>query len=199
MAKRVLFGILDQYADWEAAYLSSALRMLAPDSYHIKTVSLTMDCVESIGGFYVRPDYDLSTMPSDYEALLLIGGMSWRTQAAERWKPRVQECAENGRLLGGICDAAGFLATAGLLNEVQHTGNGLENLQQWAGAAYTGEANYLLEPAVYHQKIVTANGTAALEFAREVLLALEAAPEEKIWEWYHFHKLGMYQAPVPQF
>lgn len=45
---------------------------------------------------------------------------------------------------------------------------------------------------------MTANGTAALEFAREVLLALEAAPEEKIIEWFNFHKLGFYDAPMPK-
>ena len=43
-----------------------------------------------------------------------------------------------------------------------------------------------------------AYGTAALEFAREVLLALEAAPEDKITEWYNFHKLGCYKAAMPQ-
>ncbi len=45
---------------------------------------------------------------------------------------------------------------------------------------------------------MTANGTAALEFAREVLLALEAAPEEKIIDWFNFHKLGFYDAPMPK-
>ena len=43
-----------------------------------------------------------------------------------------------------------------------------------------------------------ANGTAALEFAREVLLALQVAPEPKITEWYDFHKKGYYGAPLPQ-
>ena len=42
------------------------------------------------------------------------------------------------------------------------------------------------------QNIVTANGTAALEFAKEALLALDAAPEPLIQEWFAFHKLGYY-------
>ena len=46
-------------------------------------------------------------------------------------------------------------------------------------------------------RIVTANGTASLEFSREVLLALEAAPENEIMDWYRFHKLGYYEASVP--
>lgn len=170
--------------------------MLAPDEYEIKTVSLEMGSVESMGGFRACVDFDLQTMPQDYQAVFLIGGMSWRSESAQQVKPLVLQCVRQGKLLGGICDAAGFLSTTGVLNQVRHTGNGLENFQQWAGDAYTGETNYLLEPAVCDQKIVTANGTAALEFAREALLAL-GLPENKVLEWYHFHKLGMYRAPIP--
>ncbi len=198
MSKTILFVLLAPYADWEAAYLASAVRMFAPDTYTIRTVSLHKGEVESMGGFHTQVDFDLDTMPADYEALVLIGGMSWRTQEARQIQALAVACVQKGKLLGGICDAAGFLATTGILNNVRHTGNGLENLQQWAGEAYTGEKNYIREPAVCDQKIVTANGTAPLEFAREVLLALEAAPDETILEWYNFHKLGMYHAPIPQ-
>ena len=78
MKKVVLFFILNQFADWEAAYLSSALRSLGKDRYIVKTVSLTKDKVQSIGGFQILPDYDISSMPEEYEALILIGGMTWR-------------------------------------------------------------------------------------------------------------------------
>ena len=39
MKKTILFVILQQYADWEAAYLSSAISMLSQGEYEIKTVS----------------------------------------------------------------------------------------------------------------------------------------------------------------
>ena len=67
--------ILEQYADWEAAYLSSALYMLGKGRFEVKTVSLTTDMVTSIGGFRVEPDYNIDSIPSDYEALILVGGM----------------------------------------------------------------------------------------------------------------------------
>lgn len=54
-----------------------------------------------------------------------------------------------------------------------------------------------MEPAVRDNNIITANGTASLEFAREVLLALKVADEEKIFAWYDFYKLGCYNAPTP--
>lgn len=65
MKKVVLFIILNQYADWEAAYLSSALHMLGQGDYEVKTVSLTKDTVMSIGGFHTLPDYDIHSMPED--------------------------------------------------------------------------------------------------------------------------------------
>lgn len=198
MKKMILFVLLDQFADCEAAYLSSALKMLGEDQFSMKTVSLTRDKVESIGGFHILPDYDIPSVPKNYEALILVGGMTWRNEAALQVKHLVDECLKSGKILGGICDASGFLGVSGALNSVRHTSNDVNDLKQWAGDAYTGEKNYLQEPAVSDGGIITANGTAALEFAREVLLTLKAASVEKIMEWYNFHKLGYYNAPLPK-
>lgn len=198
MKKNILFVILPQYADWEAAYLASAIAMLAGENYEIKTVSLSQDAVTSIGGFRVLPDYDLKSVPSDYEALILIGGMAWRDENAQQIKPLVTDCFRKGKVLGGICDASAFLGTAGVLNDVFHTSNDRNDLKQWAGSAYTGEEKFIAKQAVRDQNVITANGTAPMEFAKEVLLALHAASEEKIADWYSFHKLGFYTAPMPK-
>ena len=198
MKKQILFVILEQYADWEGDYLSSALAMLGNGQFEVKTVSLTTEMVTSIGGFRVKPDYRIDAVPSDYEALILVGGMSWRNPEAGRVKPLVEKCLSDGKILGGICDASAFLGTIGALNHVRHTSNDLNDLKQWAGGAYTGESQYVMEQAVSDKNVITANGTAALEFSREVLRAVKAAPEEKILEWYNFHKLGLYKAAMPK-
>lgn len=198
MKKQILFVILEQYADWEGAYLSSALAMLGNGQFEVKTVSLTTEMVTSIGGFRVKPDYRIDAVPSDYEALILVGGMSWRNPEAGRVKPLVEKCLSDGKILGGICDASAFLGTIGALNHVRHTSNDLNDLKQWADGAYTGESQYVMEQAVSDKNVITANGTAALEFAREVLRAVKAAPEEKILDWYNFHKLGLYKAAMPE-
>lgn len=198
MKKQILFVILEQYADWEAAYLSAALYMLGNGQYEVKTVSLTLDRVTSIGGFRMSPDYKVDSVPSDYEALILIGGMAWRNPDAEKIKPLVRKCLSDGKILAGICDASAFLGTAGALNQIRHTCNDLADLKQWAGAVYTGEGRYAMQQAVRDQNVITANGTAPLEFAKEVLLALKAAPEVQIMEWYNFHKRGYYEAALPK-
>ncbi|KLU64439.1 putative protease YdeA [Desulfosporosinus acididurans] len=197
MKKIVLFVILDKYADWEAAYLSSLILSLGQGEYSVKTVSLTTDIIQSIGGFAVLPDYDIQSAPTDFEGLILIGGMSWRNEAALQVKPLVQNALNNRKVLGGICDASAFLGTIGVLNNVNHTSNDLNDLKQWAGDAYTGEEKYIMQQAVRDNNIITANGTASLEFAKEVTIALGVASENRILEFYNFHKLGYYEAPMP--
>lgn len=198
MKKTLLFVILQQYADWEAAYISSAISMLGQGEYEIKTVSLSKDPVMSIGGFSVLPDYNIESVPDDYEAVILIGGMAWRNKNARKVETLVQDCFQKEKVLGGICDASAFLGTLGILNNVIHTSNDLNDLKEWAGSAYAGEAKYIAKQAVRDKNIITANGTAPMEFAKEILLALKVSSEEKIVEWYNFHKLGFYVAPMPQ-
>ena len=67
MKKTILFVILPLYADWEAAYISSAITMLGQGGYDIKTVSISKDYVTSVGGFRVKPDYEMKSAPNDYE------------------------------------------------------------------------------------------------------------------------------------
>lgn len=198
MKKTILFIILPQYADWEAAYISSAITMLGQGQYDIKTVSLSKDLVQSIGGFQVLPDYDITSAPKDYDALVLIGGMTWRNENAKQVKTLIEACYQTGKILGGICDACAFLGTVGVLNDVIHTSNDLNDLKQWAGDIYTGETKYIAKQAVRDKNIITANGTAPMEFAKEILLALNVASEDKVLEWYNFHKLGFYTAPMPK-
>ena len=198
MKKTILFVILQQYADWEAAYITSAITMLGQGQYDIKTVSLSKDYVQSIGGFRVLPDYDIASVPKDYEALILIGGMTWRDRNAQQVRTLVEECCQKGKVLGGICDASAFLGTVGALNDVLHTSNDMNDLKQWAGSVYTGETKYIAKQSVRDKNIITANGTAPMEFAKEILLALNVASEEKVLEWYNFHNLGYYTASMPK-
>ena len=197
--KTVLFVILDKYAEWEVAYLAPLILALGQDTYCVKTVSLTKDSVQSLGGFTTLPDYDIASTPTDFEGLVLVGGMSWREKSAKLVVPLVELALKNEKVLGGICDASAFLGAHGFLNNINHTSNELNDLKEWAGDRYTGEAKYIMQHAVSDNNIITANGTASLEFAKEVLIALKIAPESKIMEWYNFYKLGCYKAPTPIF
>lgn len=58
---------------------------------------------------------------------------------------------------------------------------------------YKGDSNYIDKQAVSNSNVITANGTAALEFAKEIMLYLKIKPADEINKWYEFHKHGMYQ------
>lgn len=194
MKQEVLFIILNEYADWESSFLSTSLNSgVMPGSeikYIPKTVAPTMDEVRTTGGFRTLPDYSFQTMPTDYAALILIGGMQWNSPEAEQVVPLVQDALQRGKIIGAICNAASFMCSHGFLNNVKHTGNTLSQLKLWGGERYTNEAGYEEKQAVSDKKIVTANGIGYLEFTRELLLLLQAETPEKINATYDFYKNG---------
>lgn len=193
MKQTVLFILPDQFADYEAPYLTTALQGRIQDQtspYEVKTLSVTKEPVRSIGGFTVLPDYGVDDYPADYTALILVGGNTWRSEEAKTFLPVVTEALDAGKIVGAICDATVFLGMNGLLNGKKHTSNLLEGLMEAAGERYTGKEDYQNVQAVRDGNLITANGTAGMEFAREVLLAIQAYPDKLIEENYHFFKMG---------
>lgn len=197
MKQMVIFILLNDYTDWEGAFLSTALHVgVVPGSdvkYEVYTAAPTMDAVRSIGGLRTLPDYSFENMPRDYTALVLIGGNSWDSPEAELVSPLVQEALSKGKIIGAICNGSSFLCSHGFLNDVKHTGNGLDQLKQWGGESYTNEAGYVEEQAVSDKNIVTANGLGYLEFTREMLRLLHANTPEVIAGWYDFFKNGFFR------
>lgn len=196
MPQEVLYLLLPDYAAHEAVYLSQAIACdeqakKTNPKYINKAVAPTTEPVRSCGGFLTVPDYTFDTMPDDYAALVLIGGFGWQDAAlADRVVPIVRRAVETGKIVGAICNAASFLARHGFLNGIRHTGNGADQLRLWGGDRYAGGAMYVHEQAVSDRRIVTANGSAALEFARELLLLLENDTPENVERYCQFHKQG---------
>ncbi|MDC7291074.1 hypothetical protein NXH76_25120 [Blautia schinkii] len=81
----------------------------------------------------------------------------------------------------------------------KHTSNDLSDLKSYAKDAYTGAECYIARNVVSDHNIVTANGTAPIDFAREILRILHAAPDETIEEWFLFHRLGCYAVREAQY
>jgi hypothetical protein len=194
-SNEILYILLPDYAAHEAVYLSQAIAsdecaLKENPKFVNKVVAPSMEPVKSIGGFRTLPDYSFDTMPDDYAALVLIGGFGWTTPIAEQVLPIVRKAIEESKIVGAICNGASFLAKCGFLNAVRHTGNGLEQLKLWGGDKYTNSGGYVHAQAVSDRNIVTANGSATLEFAKELLLLLENDTPERIEMYYQFNKQG---------
>ncbi len=195
MSNEILYILLPDFAEHEAVYLSQAVTfdeyaLKETPKYVNKIVAPTLEPVRSIGGFRIMPDYSFVTMPDDYAALILIGGFGWTEPVAEYVVQIVREAIDRGKIVGAICNGASFMAKHGFLNNVRHTGNGLEQLKLWGGVNYTNQKGYIHAQAVSDKTIVTANGSAALEFAKELLLLLENDTPERIEMYYQFNRQG---------
>lgn len=139
MKNEVLYLLLNNYADHEPVFLATAINceergMKENPKYLNKTVAPTLNPVRSCGGFQTLPDYSFATMPDEYAALILIGGYGWLDdKTTDKVVPIVKTTIEKGIIVGAICNAASFLAKHGFLNNIKHTGNGLEQLKLWGG------------------------------------------------------------------
>lgn len=191
MKKEVLTFIFDGYADWESAYICSELNK-EDTEYVIKTISVDNKQKISMAGFRVTPDYSVNDYPSNFEALLLLGGDAWFEHKNDMIKPVVKYAVEKNILVAAICGATIFMGQEGYLDHIKHTSNTLEFLKDQA-PSYKGDSNYIEKQAVCDGNIITANGTASLEFAREIMKKLNVKSEEMINKWYKFNKEGFYK------
>ena len=148
--------------------------------------------MRSIGGVRCLPDYTFETIPDDYAALVLVGGMNWWGEEARRVVPLVEQAQARQIVVGAICDASAFLGAHGFLNDVDHTSNGLTYLQSRAGSAYSGAARYRNEPSVRDGNLVTANGVGFVDFTCNMLSALKAARQQEIEAMRETFRSGMF-------
>lgn len=190
MKNDILVYVFDDYADWEPAYVCSELNRQDSPS-QIKTIGLDKEPKTSMGGFRMIPDYNLMDYPKEFKLLIIPGGDSWLAGKNIEILPVVDYAVRHHIPIAAICAATNVLAENGYLDCVKHTGNTLEWMKEQA-PHYRGEAFYVEEQAVSDGGIVTANGTAALEFAREIFLLLNVKTPQEIEEWYHFNKVGFY-------
>ena len=188
--KEVLLLVTDEFADWEAAYVCPELNK-KDSRYKVKVMTEDHKAKVSMGGLTVIPDYGIDDYTfSDKTAMVIIcGGNTWRDNKSEKIIEFIRECFKKEIKVAAICDAVTFLAANGFLENNKHTGNTLEHLKTHA-PNYTGEKNYVEKQAVRDGGLITANGSAALEFSCEILEELEVLNKKEIKGWYNIFKNG---------
>ena len=187
--KQAIFILLDQFADWEFAFLAPALRGEVTQGYQVRFASSNKQPKTSIGGLTVLPDLSVEEIPDDADALILIGAEgSWRKSPPEHIARLALAYKKSGRVVGAICDAARYAGGIGLLNDVRHTLNSPDGMDELPD--YQNPSGYQQAESVRDGNIVTANGNAPVAFAADVLRALSAAPEAEIQQFFDFYTLG---------
>jgi putative intracellular protease/amidase len=188
--KQVLVFLTDGFADWEASYVCAELNK--PDSgCQVRTIAVDLEPKTSMGGLRVLPDYDMSSdwRRMDIAMLIVPGGTGWSEPVNEQAKELIRHCFERQAGVAAICDATTFLGRHGFLEQRKHTGNTLPGLKLGA-PDYSGDEYYVEAQAVADGQLITANGSAAVEFSRLILQKLNVYQEEELEQWYGIFKNG---------
>jgi putative intracellular protease/amidase len=175
---RIVFAVVDPFADWEPALLAAGARMYLGDE--VRWFSPGGRTVHSLGGLSVNPDGKLEDFdPEAADALVAIGSPLWESAESPDFSSVLQSASGAGIVVAGICGATLALARAGLLDRHAHTSNSPEYLAKHA-PSYCGTTRYQDVPqAVIDGRLVTAPGSAPATFAVAVLQLLhpEAAAQ----------------------
>lgn len=195
MEKSVHVLVFDGLADWEPAL---ALAMLRDHGIPITTVGFSTDVVTTAAGLRVVPDIAWEqVVVENVKLLLLPGGDAWQRgeYPTAAFEQTLEALVAAKVPLAAICGATVALARAGTFAGRAHTSNDARWLQSIA-TDYRGQDQYRDELVVRADGLITAPGTAPVEFAREVIAELGAMPSDKLSDWFTLFKTGRMPAGV---
>lgn len=188
MNKEILLVLTDKWCDWEASYVIAVTNSFS--DYVVRTVSIDKNTKISMGNLNVNVDYSIDDIIdfSNISMIVLPGGLSWEENDYNEIAVFIKEAIKANIPIAAICGATTFLCKQGFLNNVRHTGDSLELFQSQNG--YNGELLYVPAQVVVDGGIITANETAAVEFAYEIFKMLKVDSDDELEQWYDNFKNG---------
>lgn len=191
-AQFVHLYVLDTLSDWEIGYAAAGIHnpvfQKEPGRYAVKTVGPSRNPIVTMGGLRIVPDLALDELdPADSAMLVLAGGITWDQGQNAEAIDKAKAFLASGKPVAAICGATASLARAGLLDHVRHSSNAREYLQ---ATGYAGGSLYQDAPATTDGLVITAAGTAPLEFAREIFRKLDLFRPETLDAWFGLFKTG---------
>lgn len=187
--------VLETLADWELGYITSELhsvRFFKKDAERVslKTVSYSKEPIHTMGGLTVIPDcLTDDIVVSETSVLLLPGADTWNDPRHGAILKKAGEFLSIGATVGAICGATTALANYGLLDNRRHTSNGQGFLEMFC-PTYKGQNFYIDEPSVADNNLITANPTASLLWAKQILEHLGVFQADTLEFWYEYFSTG---------
>jgi putative intracellular protease/amidase len=184
--------VFDTLADWEPSFAIAGINSpsVSPTtvSYRVQTVGLDRTPVRTMGGVTILPDLALSELePAESAMLILPGSDRWEEGELSEVFPLVARFIDADVPVAAICGATIGLARGGFLDTVRHTSNDRSVLE---ATGYQGVAHYQDAPVVADGPVITAAGTAALEFAALIFRQLGVYSDAMTDAWYALFKTG---------
>jgi len=180
--------VFDGLSDWEPGLVVAEINK--SNKYQVKTVGFSKNTIKTMGGISIVPDCTIHEINYNNAAILILpGGEMWEDDPVEDLVPVVQKFLDNKIPVAAICGPTVFLARHGFIKNVKHTSNGRKYLKNLIGE-YPGSEFYVNQPSVSDKDkgIITANGIASVEFARDILGKLDVYDEDTLKAWYEFFK-----------
>jgi len=188
--KKVYLFLFNGYSDWEIAYLAPEIKK--SEEFDLIYFSVDGKTVNSMGGLTVLPELSLSEINVDeVDMIILPGGVAWEKGENKEIYPLTKTLFDEGKTIAAICAATIFLGEQGFLDQLKHTSNDLNYLKAMA-PRYSGESNYINSMAVTDKHVITANGIATIEFAREIFEKLKLMSKPDIEKWFQLFKNGVW-------
>jgi putative intracellular protease/amidase len=191
-AQTVHLYVFNGMADWEPAFATAGINnprfQREPGRFRIATVALNLSSIFTMGGLQVQPDLVLSDLAPSASALLILpGGESWQQNEHPEVINKVGDFLATGVTVATICAATLALARAGLLDNRLHTSNSADYLR---ATGYRGHALYRNIPAIADGNLITAAGTAPIDFAYQIFGTLGLYTDAVLNAWYALFKHG---------
>jgi putative intracellular protease/amidase len=192
VGRNVYLYVFDSMADWEASFAIAGINnprfQQHPDKYRVVTVGATRQPVTTMGGLRIVPEISLSEVDTNDAAMLILpGGDNWESGGNRDAIQLARIFFIESVPIAAICGATQALACAGMLDDFHHTSNCREYL---AATGYRGGKFYCDVPAITDEGVITASGTAPLEFAREIFRTLDLYSDSCLEAWYTLFKFG---------
>lgn len=201
----VHLAVYDTLADWQPGVAVAHLvghpwRQRTPGRFAVRTVGPSREPITTTGGVHILPDLALDELEPSASAMLILAG-------ADAWVPLYDMRAardpgddapdllsafalaalafvDAGVPVAAIGGATSGLARVGLLDDRAHTSDMTLFLER---SGYRGAGLYRDELAVTDGDVITASGTAPVEFAREVFTRLDLFEPHVLAAWYRLY------------
>jgi putative intracellular protease/amidase len=196
MPKTVYLFVFDGLADWEPGYAIAGIHahafQRAPGRYVVRTAATDGHAITTAGGVRIQPDAALDAVTPEGSAMLILpGGDKWDEGGNAEAVGLASRFLAAGVPVAAICGATAGLARAGLLDDKAHTSNMREYL---AATGYAGAAHYVDKAAVTDGNLITAPGTAPIDFARAIFERLDLFTPTVVDAWY-----GLFTTRNPEY
>jgi putative intracellular protease/amidase len=184
----VLVILTDRWCDWEAGYAIAVANSFS--DYVVKTISTDIIPKVSMGGIRAEVDYCMDNYQNfdNLAMIILPGGLSWEGNDYDEIAGFIQIAVNLNIPIAAICGATLFLCKHGFLNHIKHTGDSLELFLNQKN--YSGQSLYVPAQVVVDGGVITANETAAVEFAYNIFKTLKVDSDEEIEQWCDNFKNG---------